>query len=369
MWLLALGTTVAAAASFQFGGRASGWAGASYDTAWLGQAGLRYLPEAQFAVPLGGELELDAVASVNGSVSAAARVANRPEVTARLRPYRASVRLSGARFEARAGLQKLSFGSAALLRPLAWFDRVDPRDPLELTDGVWGLLGRYYLPGNANLWAWGLIGNSSPKGWETFGTERWQPEFGGRAQVPVPRGEAGISLHRRSVAVVWAMSPLPRAETTAAAETRIGLDGRWDLGVGLWVEAVAGRTESEHMPYPWQRLVTVGVDYTLPVGSGLSVLTEHLYASNGVTALGRDADAHVTAVSLSLPLGILDNLRGMLYRDWERGGWYRYAGWQRTLDNWVLSLGAFWNPDRLPAGSVAAGAAGKGVRLDVVFNH
>jgi hypothetical protein len=49
-------------------------------------------------------------------------------------------------------LQKINFGSASMLRPLMWFDQMDPRDPLQLTDGVWGLLGRYYFLNNANIW-------------------------------------------------------------------------------------------------------------------------------------------------------------------------------------------------------------------------
>ena len=56
-----------------------------------------------------------------------------------LKPYRMWLRLSTSQLEIRAGLQKINFGSAALLRPLMWFDRIDPRDPLQLTDGVYGL--------------------------------------------------------------------------------------------------------------------------------------------------------------------------------------------------------------------------------------
>ena len=68
------------------------------------------------------------------------------------------------------GLQKINFGSAVLLRPLMWFDSLDPRDPLQLTDGVYAVLLRYYFPNNANLWAWALYGNDSPKGWESAAT-------------------------------------------------------------------------------------------------------------------------------------------------------------------------------------------------------
>ena len=69
------------------------------------------------------------------------------------------MRYSSDQFELRLGLQKINFGSASMLRPLMWFDQMDPRDPLHLTDGVWGLLARYYFLNNANIWLWGLYGN------------------------------------------------------------------------------------------------------------------------------------------------------------------------------------------------------------------
>ena len=86
----------------------------------------------------------------------------------------------------RGGLQKINFGSANLLRPLMWFDQIDPRDPLQLTDGVWGILGRYYFLNNANIWVWGLIGNDQRKGWEVIPSVKNKPEFGFRVQMPIP---------------------------------------------------------------------------------------------------------------------------------------------------------------------------------------
>lgn len=35
------------------------------------------------------------------------------------------------------------------------------REPSQLTDGVYGVLVKYYFQNNANLWAWGLIGNKN----------------------------------------------------------------------------------------------------------------------------------------------------------------------------------------------------------------
>src|SRR5262249_24762513 len=68
------------------------------------------------------------------------------ETEGHVKPYRGWVRFKTSRFEARGGLQKINFGSALVLRPLRWFDSVDPRDPLQLTDGVYAVLLRGYLP-------------------------------------------------------------------------------------------------------------------------------------------------------------------------------------------------------------------------------
>jgi len=360
----------ATAQGLDFHGRASGWLGASRDTAYVGLAGLRYLPEARVSVPAGDQMELDAEVSVNAFCAANARI-RACSLDASLKPYRALARISAPRFYVRAGLQKINFGSATLLRPLMWFDRVDPRDPLELTDGVYGLLCRYYFQNNANLWAWGLLGNSSPKGWEIYGSERWVPESGVRVQVPVPRGELGITAHHRVASVLHGnLPPLP-PDTSPAAETRVGLDGKWDVGVGLCLEATVSKTSSDYVPYPWQRVVTVGLDYTFGLGAALGFVAEHMLVGAADGPFTKGTDVQFSVLMFSFPLGLLDNLRGMVYYDWKNENPYSFLGWQRTLDNWVFSVGAFWNPDSAPtsAAGPATGTTGKGVRADVVFNH
>src|SRR6056297_139890 len=97
-------------------------------------------------------------------------------------PYRLWAKLSGNQFELRAGLQKINFGSARMIRPLMWFDRMDPKDPLQLTSGVYGLLGRYYFLNNANIWAWALYGNNETKGLEIVPSVKNSFEYGGRVQ-------------------------------------------------------------------------------------------------------------------------------------------------------------------------------------------
>ena len=353
-------------------GTASGWLGASLDTSVLGLAGLRYLPEAQLSVPVRGQLKLYVEASVNAFLTADIRE-RACSLDVRLKPYRGFVRLSSARFEARAGLQKINFGSAMLLRPLQWFDRVDPRDPLGLTDGVYGLLARYYFQDNANLWAWGLLGNSSPKGWEQVGSERWIPEFGGRAQLPIPRGELAATYHHR--VADYGGTTETDDFLTDQDEDRFGLDAKVDAGIGLCFEGTLSRVTRRTLNgdlFPlWTRAAVVGVDYTVGLGAGLGAAAEHLFAGSANEPLGRGTDVQFSAVMVSYPLDLLDNLRGIVFFDWTGHRPYSYLAWQRTLDNWVFSVAGFWYPDRpvLIPGQAAGGVGGKGLQVTVVFNH
>ena len=42
---------------------------------------------------------------------------------------------------------------------------------------------------------------------------------------------------------------------------------------------------------------------------------------------------------------LVDNLRGIVLFDWRGKSIYNYLAWQRTLDKWLFTVAAFWNPD------------------------
>lgn len=279
--------------------------------------------------------------------------------------YRLKFRFTTARAEVRIGLQKINFGPAQLLRSLMWFDRLDPRDPLHITDGVWGLLSRYYFQNNANVWLWELFGNDETKGYELYPTAPERPEFGGRVQFPVPRGEVGISSHVRRV----------RAQLiteTEFLEKRIGLDGRWDVGIGLWFELVSQQWETDELPYEFTKSMTVGMDYTIGIGNGIYAIAEHMSNAVSDQLFSRDEDNQISAYSLSYPISMFDTVMGYGFYDWENGNYYQYIGWQRIYDSWIINPSLFWYPDDESAGIGMEPnylGRGYGAQIIIIYNH
>ena len=308
-------------------------------------------------------LDLSADASVVGSYGRG----RAPDFDGVLKPYRAWLRFATPRFETRIGLQKINFGSATLFRPLMWFDRVDPRDPLQLTDGVTGALARYDLPGDVNFWGWALVGNTRAKGWETAPTESGAVEYGGRIQAPLPAGEVGVTYHHREAD----LRSIPGG--TFVPEDRLGLDGKWNVGVGLWGEAAVVHEGTALAVPRWQRFWTVGADYTVGVGNGLYVLAEFSRFDTLSSALGAGGGGSFTGLLVNYPVGIVDRVSAIVYRSWSAHQWFRILTWQRAYDAWTLYLLAFWNPEQ-PQGLEAAqqqgqAFAGSGLQLLVTFNH
>jgi hypothetical protein len=344
--------------------QSSAWLALNDDTPSTPRVGLRFQPLLSLSLPLGGPWQIDSEISLAVSASGSAPAWHDPGVEGDLQPYRLWLRLSTSRFEARLGLQKINFGSATVFRPLMWFDRVDPRDPLQLTDGVYGLLLRCYFKSNANAWLWGLYGNVDAKGWETRITAKRTPEFGGRFQAPLLAGEAGITFHCRRLD--------PGTATVRPTESRLALDGKWDVGVGLWVETSFVHQDDPAAALAWQRALAAGVDYTFALGNGLYLLAEQYFAQVAATALGRpDGGTTLSALLARYPLSLLDSLNAFIYYDWRNRQAYSFASWQRTYDRWQFHLMAFWNPRQARiAGAPSAGSlfSGRGFQVQAVWS-
>jgi len=353
----------------EFNGQAIGWTTLNPAEPFQAQAGLRYIPELTFSHPAGKySVEGEFSANLWGS---AIHGGDSIDLDKEISPYRMWVKFSGDQFELRAGLQKINFGSAQMFRPLMWFDRIDPRDPLQLTDGVWALLGRYYFLNNANIWLWGIYGDDKVKGWEIIPSKKHSIEYGGRIQLPVYTGEIAATYHHRTA------DPgpvLPDSVTLGetSPENRIGLDFKLDLAVGLWAEAALSKQDFTYTSQNYKSMLNAGMDYTFGLGNGLNVMTEGFAYLQGEHPFANDQQLWFGLLSASYPINIIHNVAAMLFYDFSNKNFYRFINWSVAFDKWSFYLMGFWNPESYSLYNVDPRTSlygGWGFQLMAVFNH
>ncbi len=368
-------------AEHEFRGQIPGWFMGNRDNGeWFHNGGIRYIPQYTFRQPIDNERFFDLEVSLNGW---AAFGSGGDADDADIELYRLTFRIATPQTETRIGLQKINFGPAFLLRALMWFDSLDPRDPLQFTEGVYALRFRYVAMNNASLSLWGLYGNDEPKGYEILPSEEERPEFGGRLQYPVPAGEMAFTFHNREVnGAMFYMADF--------TENRFALDGKWDIEIGLWFEAVLQMQDYHDIfiaavpgvddvpgtggmrPSKWSKIMTLGADYTLSVGNGIHVLGEHMVIALSREPFGWNDDRQISAYSVNYPLGHLDNVSAIGLYSWEPGEYHQYLAWQRTWDDLIIKFGLFYYPDADVSGGLYARqltGMGYGAQVTVIYNH
>jgi len=350
----------------------TGWGVQQFEKPSGSILGLRFVPTLLGKFNLNNQSKLDFEASLNMNGSIGFSDLKYDNVTGQFKPYRVWTRYSGRNWEIRAGLQKINFGSAKMFRPLMWFDAMDIRDPLQLTDGVYGALARYYFHNNANIWFWSLIGNQKPKGFETYGTSMWKPEIGGRIQVPAGPGELAVSTNHRKINHLN-LSSIGDVSDKYLNESRIGLDGKWDLGIGLWFESSITVTEKNDLSIPvYQDSWNLGTDYTIPLGNGLGATIEYFRYHAGDKFFNEGNTVNVIGSMFTYPVSILDNISAMFFYVPGPELLMNYVSWSRTYDNWNLYAIGFWNPTDFSLMSAQSQSrnlfSGKGIQLIVNYN-
>lgn len=378
------------AQSLTFKGQASLWNTLNMEKIDQPQVGLRYIPSLVLELPITPTSMFDLKCDLNLYAVSGLNTEGRLYEYTRSKAYRFWLRYSTSQFEARIGLQKIDFGPAVLLRSLMWFDRLDPRDPLQITEGVYGLLLRYYFLNNTNIWFWTLLGNDNRKGWEILPSTDSDPEIGGRLQSPVPLGEVGFTYHQRKVDLKKGLEMIPLLfnstdtqlpdpdflkdyfDLNSFNEYRYSCDGKWDVEIGIWLESALIYRDLDLLPYQYQQMFTMGTDYTFGIGNGLHVMGEHLFTQYSEEMFGSDKRVDYSAFSLNYPLGLLDSMSGILFYDWDNDDFYRFLQWQRQYDWWSIYLMLYWNPENFQIYNSVGGESlftGKGFQIMVVFNH
>ncbi|MEA3317993.1 MAG: hypothetical protein U9R54_08550 [Bacteroidota bacterium] len=354
-----------------FSGQASAWSVFNFSKPYQAQGGLRYIPVLNNKFNINNKLTLETHLSANAYGSALLNANDNIDTDYKIKPYRLQLDLSGNQFDIRIGLQKINFGSASLLRPLMWFERIDARDPLQLTDGVYAALGRYYFLNNANVWLWTLYGNKNTKGWEIFESDNKIPEIGGRIQYPILTGEMAASYHHRN-GVFGGIIPDTLSNSNGFSENRYAIDGKFDLEIGLWFETVLIHQDINFTDKNYQRLINIGADYTFNIANGLNLTCEYFTYTRTTSIFGKANNNEFGAVSLNYPINIINNLQTIVYYDFKNNDIYRFINFSWTYDKWMIYVMGFWNPDNFQIYQNLGETnnfGGYGAQIMLVFNH
>ena len=250
--------------------------------------------------------------------------------------YRSWLRYSTSQAELRIGLQKINFGPAQILRSLQWFDNIDPHDLTKTTEGVKALLGRYFFINNTNFWLWGIWGDANETAIDKFFYEEDNLEFGGRIQYPFKYCEAGFSAHHS-----------PTDLQTFNTETKYGIDVRWDMTLGFWIESCLNVYSNSQLNN-YSRQLTLGTDYTFGIGNGIYSLLEHQYFSGVQDDIWNPSDrTGASSLLISYPLGMFDSVRSILTYNWksEFSNWF--LSYNRNYDFLTLYINCFGNIDNI----------------------
>ncbi|HPO55230.1 MAG: hypothetical protein GX452_07970 [Ignavibacteriales bacterium] len=339
-----------------------------YNTKNILSAAGRYIPQVKVCIPLNMSSNIDFEIAANSYQTISKLKSEETKFYGKVKPYRLWGRYYSEQFEIRGGIQKINFGSAILLRPLMWFDNIDPTDPLQLTDGVTAVLGRYYFLNNSNVWIWGIYPSNEEKSWETKITKKGTPEFGGRIQYPLLTGELGFSYHRRIIEDYDIQNPGTSSDIT---EQRFGIDWKLDYEVGIWFESAGYYKSRETISERNYLSAVIGADYTFSLGNGLNLVVEHLMVTTEFLKIS-DPRNSLTALSINYPLDILDNISGIIFYDWERKNEYLFVNLHRKYDNLSIHLIGYSVPGKsfLPAKESSESIfEGQGVQITFIFNH
>ena len=277
-------------------------------------------------------------------------------------PYRLWLRYSSDQIEARLGLQKIAFGPAMVLRSLAWFDTIDPKDPTGQTEAVEAFRLRLFPTSSLALWLWSINNDQ-----DTL-------SYGGRAELSTSIGEWGLTYYQDPTELGQSVGQFPIF--ISGPHQRAAMDYRYDGYFGFWFEGVGIFADSKQdVELNRFTLLTLGADYTIPVGSGMLIMAETMKINGSSTAEDISSDQTYTALMASLPINMLHQLMFIAQIDWDNSYIYNYLRWGITYDHFNLNFIFSISPRRddynmakeyLP--KTVAGF-GTGLQFMLIYNH
>jgi hypothetical protein len=260
--------------------------------------------------------------------------------------YRLWIRYSKPKYDFRLGLQKISFGTASLLRPLNWFDTIDFTSTTAQTDGIKAMRAQFFPSESTIFWIWCV--------------DDEKVSCGSRLEFLNNLGSFGLSYHNDRDNIDHKVFSVPQIIDNQPSidfpgrNHRIGLDYRYDGLMGLWLEGASILSSSKDINLNRFDMLTLGADYTLSVLDGVLISSESMYFSFISEERTEDTDQnpwilHQTTSSLiaSMPIGMLNDLMFITIRDWNTKDFYNLLRWSTTFDYFSINCMLSINPSEV----------------------
>jgi len=255
--------------------------------------------------------------------------------------YRYWVRYKNNIIDLKIGLQKISFGSAFILRNLNWFDSIDFRNTTNQTVGQKALQFKYFSKANYNFNFWFIPDNNDDM------------SYGSRAEFSNNFGNYGIVFYKDNTNYNHSIINMPQIINNQnflidllqlKENERLGLDYRYDGIFGLWLESTYIKSTNNLNLLNSINFTTIGFDYTVNMYNGIYLMYELM--SYKFKAIDNSfLDGNISSLMIQYPIGILYDLSFIRIFDNQIKDTYSLIRLITTYDYFTVNYSYSLNPN------------------------
>tara|TARA_Y100001970_G_scaffold268372_1_gene359565 strand:- start:8927 stop:9952 length:1026 start_codon:yes stop_codon:yes gene_type:complete len=253
------------------------------------------------------------------------------------------------------GLQKISFGSAFILRNLNWFDSIDFRNTTNQTIGQKALQLKYFSKMNYNFNFWAIPDNNN------------DVSYGSRLEFSNKFGNYGLVFYKDNTNYNHSVINMPQIISNQGflvdflqlkENERIGIDYRYDGIFGLWLESSYIKSINSFNLLNSMNFATMGIDYTVNIYNGIYVLYELM--SYKFEAIDNSVlDGHISSLMIQYPIGILYDLSFIRIFDNQIKDTYSLIRLITTYDYFTVNYSYSFNPSEY----------GDNFQVKIIYNY
>ena len=249
--------------------------------------------------------------------------------------YRARARYKTKTVDIKAGLQELELGSSKIFRRLQWFNLTSLTDPQRIAEGNFGLSTRFTLSDKSNILIWGLTDDDGFTSTDFSPRPKDIINSGIRISQDVNKGAIALSYNYAGIKIND-----PSWLRTRNRVHKFGLEGKWDLGIDLWLEMEHVINNYPQFMMFHETAINPGIGHMFEIGNGLDVAFEHLFQWHFTNDQELVSNIHQqsSALRLSYPFGSRNKISLLSTYNWTDEKSYNTINLQHNFNKLSLHL-------------------------------